>query len=90
MRFIQATSKDSGLRIPNVFHAGDGNIHPLILFDERKPDEVKRALAAGDAILTKCVELGGSVSGEHGIGIAKKRWFGEALDPGALDLHRRL
>ena len=45
MRFIQATSKDSGLRIPNVFHAGDGNIHPLILFDERKPDEVKRALA---------------------------------------------
>lgn len=71
MRFIQATSKACGLRIPNVFHAGDGNIHPLILFDERKPDEVKRALAAGDAILTKCIELGGSVSGEHGIGAEK-------------------
>ena len=71
MQFIQATSEKYGLRIPNVFHAGDGNIHPLILFDERKPEEVKRALAAGDAILSKCVELGGSVSGEHGIGAEK-------------------
>jgi len=92
MRFIQATSKDSGLRIPNVFHAGDGNIHPLILFDERKPDEVKRALAAGDAILTKCVELGGSVSGEHGIGAEKidfmARQFAKA-DLNAMQLLRK-
>ena len=92
MRFIQATSKDSGLRIPNVFHAGDGNIHPLILFDERKPDEVKRALAAGDAILTKCVELGGSVSGEHGIGAEKidfmARQFTKA-DLNAMQLLRK-
>tara|TARA_B100001971_G_C18105834_1_gene491441 strand:- start:176 stop:1000 length:825 start_codon:yes stop_codon:yes gene_type:complete len=71
MRFIVATSKKYNLRIPNVFHAGDGNIHPLILFDERKPDEVKRALQAGEAILNKCVEMGGSVSGEHGIGVEK-------------------
>ena len=92
MRFIQATSKDSGLRIPNVFHAGDGNIHPLILFDERKPDEVKRALAAGDDILTKCVELGGSVSGEHGIGAEKidfmARQFAKA-DLNAMQLLRK-
>ena len=92
MRFIQATSKESGLRIPNVFHAGDGNIHPLILFDERKPDEVKRALAAGDAILTKCVELGGSVSGEHGIGAEKidfmVRQFAKA-DLNAMQLLRK-
>ena len=71
MRFILDTSKKFDLRIPNVFHAGDGNIHPLILFDERKPDEVKRALQAGEAILNKCVEMGGSVSGEHGIGVEK-------------------
>ena len=92
MRFIQATSEKYGLRIPNVFHAGDGNIHPLILFDERKPEEVKRALAAGDAILSKCVELGGSVSGEHGIGAEKidfmSRQFAKA-DLEAMQLLRK-
>ena len=81
MRFIQATSQKFGLRIPNVFHAGDGNIHPLILFDERKEGEVGQALKAGEAILEKCVELGGSVSGEHGIGAEKidfmERQFGK-------------
>ena len=71
MRFIQATSQKYNLRIPNVFHAGDGNIHPLILFDERKDGEVKQALKAGEDILNKCIELGGSVSGEHGIGAEK-------------------
>ena len=71
MQFISEVSEKHQLRIPNVFHAGDGNIHPLILFDERDPDQVKRALMAGDEILTKCVELGGSVTGEHGIGAEK-------------------
>ena len=71
MQFIGEVSEKHQLRIPNVFHAGDGNIHPLILFDERDPDQVKRALMAGDEILTKCVELGGSVTGEHGIGAEK-------------------
>src|SRR5207248_11801357 len=63
MRFIRATSEKYGLRIPNVFHAGDGNIHPLVLYDERDPDQVRRALAAGHDILEKCIELGGSVTG---------------------------
>lgn len=71
MDFICATSAKYGLRIPNVFHAGDGNIHPLVLYDERDPDQVKRAIHAGEDILDKCVELGGSVSGEHGIGVEK-------------------
>ena len=71
MRFIRATSEKFGLRIPNVFHAGDGNIHPLVLFDERDPDQVRRALAAGHDILEHCVALGGSVTGEHGIGVEK-------------------
>lgn len=71
MDFIQETSETFQLRIPNVFHAGDGNIHPLILFDERDPDQVKRAVSAGEAILTRCLELGGSVSGEHGVGVEK-------------------
>ncbi|MHB8523682.1 MAG: FAD-binding oxidoreductase [Limisphaerales bacterium] len=71
MRFIRATSDKYGLRIPNVFHAGDGNIHPLVLYDERDPEQVRRAVAAGNEILEKCVALGGSVTGEHGIGVEK-------------------
>jgi glycolate oxidase len=71
MRFIRATSKKFQLRIPNVFHAGDGNIHPLVLYDERDPDQIRRAVAAGEEILDKCIELGGSVTGEHGIGVEK-------------------
>ncbi len=71
MEFIRATSQRYGLRIPNVFHAGDGNIHPLVLYDERDPAQVKHAIQAGEDILARCIELGGSVTGEHGIGIEK-------------------
>ncbi|MEI6085461.1 MAG: FAD-linked oxidase C-terminal domain-containing protein, partial [Verrucomicrobiota bacterium] len=71
MRFIRATSEKYGLRIPNVFHAGDGNIHPLVLYDERDPDQVRRAIAAGNDILQQCLDMGGSVTGEHGIGVEK-------------------
>ena len=68
LRQIQDWSAKYDLAVANVFHAGDGNIHPLILYDEREPDQVKRALQAGNDILGKCIELGGSVTGEHGIG----------------------
>lgn len=93
MRFVRATSEKYGLRIANVFHAGDGNIHPLVLYDERDPDQVKRALAAGHEILDKCVDLGGSATGEHGIGVQKidfmKRQFNEA-DLAAMQTLRRV
>jgi glycolate oxidase len=59
------------LKIGNVFHAGDGNIHPILLYDERDRDEVQRVLQAGREILRACVDLGGSVTGEHGIGVEK-------------------
>jgi glycolate oxidase len=59
------------LRIVNVFHAGDGNIHPIVLFDERFPDQVSRALKASGDILDECIACGGSVTGEHGIGVEK-------------------
>ncbi|HKA30110.1 MAG TPA: FAD-linked oxidase C-terminal domain-containing protein, partial [Candidatus Binatia bacterium] len=71
LRAIAAAAERHRLRIGNVFHAGDGNIHPVILFDERRPDEVTRVLAAGREILEACVALGGSVTGEHGIGVEK-------------------
>jgi glycolate oxidase len=90
MRFIQRCSEKYGLRIPNVFHAGDGNLHPLILYDERDPDQIRRALAASDDILTKCVELGGSVTGEHGIGVEKMDFMAKQFSPDDLDAMRML
>ena len=61
-----------GFRIANVFHAGDGNLHPLILFDERDPEQVKGVHAASSEILDVCIEMGGSVTGEHGVGSEKR------------------
>jgi glycolate oxidase len=60
-----------GLRCANVFHAGDGNLHPLILFDANQPDELQRAEAFGAEILALCVAVGGTITGEHGVGIEK-------------------
>jgi glycolate dehydrogenase FAD-linked subunit len=71
VRAIARAAERHRIRIGNVFHAGDGNIHPILLFDERDADEVARVLAAGREILEACVALGGSVTGEHGIGVEK-------------------
>jgi glycolate oxidase len=90
MQFIRACSEKYGLRIPNVFHAGDGNLHPLILYDEREPDQVRRALQAGHDILTRCVELGGSVTGEHGIGVEKIDFMEKQFSPDDLEAMRML
>lgn len=72
---IRAIAEYYRLPIANVFHAGDGNLHPCILFDERNPDQLRRAKEAGGAILKMCVELGGALSGEHGIGIEKQEYM---------------
>lgn len=72
LRKINQASKDSGLRIANIFHAGDGNLHPLILFDARKPGETELAQKAGTECLKACADVGGSITGEHGVGIEKK------------------
>ena len=64
-------SEEYGLRVANVFHAGDGNMHPLILFDANKPGELERAEALGGKILELCVEVGGTITGEHGVGREK-------------------
>jgi glycolate oxidase len=71
LRAIATAAARHRVRIGNVFHAGDGNIHPILLFDERDRDEVARVLAAGREILAACVALGGSLTGEHGIGVEK-------------------
>ena len=70
-RAISAISKKYNLPIANVFHAGDGNIHPILLYDERNEGEAERVIQAGEEILKACVDLGGSLTGEHGIGVEK-------------------
>lgn len=69
---MTAMSERYGLRVANVFHAGDGNLHPLILFDANQPGELERAEAFGADILRACVELGGVLTGEHGVGVEKR------------------
>lgn len=69
---ISQISNESGLRIANIFHAGDGNLHPLVLFDARKPGEIDKALEAGSACLKACADVGGTITGEHGVGIEKR------------------
>src|SRR5579885_3561414 len=71
LREITAIAARYHLRIANVFHAGDGNIHPIVLYDERDADETRRAIEAGRDILKACVQMGGSLTGEHGIGVEK-------------------
>jgi glycolate oxidase len=71
LRDIRALSTEFGLPIANVFHAGDGNLHPLIMFDAGKPDELRRAEECGSRILELCVAAGGTVTGEHGVGVEK-------------------
>ncbi len=61
-----------GLRVANVFHAGDGNLHPLILYDANKPGQLERAEEFGSDILRLCVEVGGVLTGEHGVGVEKR------------------
>ena len=71
LRAIEQMKVKYGLRCPNVFHAGDGNLHPLILFDDRSADETARAEAFGAEILETCLQLGGTITGEHGVGVEK-------------------
>lgn len=72
MRHVEAIGAEYGLLIPNVFHAGDGNLHPNMVFDRRKPGDIERVMRAGNDLLRACVDLGGMVSGEHGIGLEKR------------------
>jgi glycolate oxidase len=90
LEFIDEVSARHGIRIVNVFHAGDGNIHPILLFDERNAEQVKRVLAASDEILNKCIELGGSVTGEHGIGVEKISFMSKLFAPADLEIMEKV
>ena len=90
MRRIAAISKEFDLRIANVFHAGDGNLHPNILFDMRSPGELDRVIEAGAATLRACIELGGSITGEHGVGLEKKAYIGLLFSEADLEAMARV
>jgi glycolate oxidase len=87
---IERLSSEYGLRVANVFHAGDGNLHPLILYDNRVPGELERAEKLAGEILHLCVKLGGSITGEHGVGMEKREYMPVMFDEADLDLMLRL
>jgi glycolate oxidase len=84
LRHIVAVGQRHDLRIANVFHAGDGNIHPILLFDERDAEQVKRVFLASHEILDECIAVGGSVTGEHGIGVEKMEFMPKLFSPSDL------
>lgn len=90
LRRIGEMSAECGLDVGNVFHAGDGNMHPLILFDANKPGDLERCEAFGAEILKLCVEVGGCLTGEHGVGIEKRDLMGVQFAPADLEAQFRV
>ncbi|MEM9406831.1 MAG: FAD-linked oxidase C-terminal domain-containing protein [Acidobacteriota bacterium] len=87
---IESLSREAGLRVANVFHAGDGNLHPLILFDNGQEGELERAEALAGEILRLCIDLGGSITGEHGVGVEKKDYLPEMYSATDLSVMQEL
>jgi len=90
LRRVNEIVEAHGLRVGNVFHAGDGNLHPNILYDPRKPGEEARVVEAGGEILKVCADVGGSISGEHGIGLEKVDYMSLIFSEADLDYMGRL
>jgi glycolate oxidase len=88
--FIGEVEQRTGQRVSNIFHAGDGNLHPLILFDARDPEQNRKVAEAAEAIMTKCAELGGSITGEHGVGIEKNELMPLIFSEDDLGMMRRV
>jgi glycolate oxidase len=82
---IAKLSAESGIRVANVFHAGDGNLHPLVLYNDAVPGERERAEEVSGAILDSCIEYGGSITGEHGVGVDKSRYLPKMFTADDLD-----
>lgn len=90
LRNIGEWSREAGLRCANVFHAGDGNLHPLILYDGRAPDGLERAEKLAGRILRMCVEMGGSITGEHGVGMEKRAFMPDMFSVDEIDCLKRV
>ena len=90
LRAMAEMSEKHGLRVANVFHAGDGNLHPLILYDANAPGELERAEEFGNEILRLCVDVGGVLTGEHGVGLEKRDLMTYQFDERDLELQHRV
>jgi glycolate oxidase len=90
LRRVGEMSRKAGLRCANVFHAGDGNLHPLILFDGREPGALERAEVLAGEILRMCVQMGGSITGEHGVGVEKRDFLPNMFGADEIDCFQRL
>src|SRR5207248_2812879 len=90
LRKIESVAKKYSLTIGNIFHAGDGNLHPLILFDSRDQNQTERTLAAGKDILNYCISVGGSITGEHGVGMEKNDLMDKLFTSHDLTVMQRL
>ncbi len=90
LEFIGQTGTKYGVKIGNIFHAGDGNLHPIILFDPRDQDESRRVREAAQEILSKCIDMGGSITGEHGVGIEKINLMPLLFSADDLDMMRKI
>ncbi len=90
LRHIHQVSDKYGLSISNIFHAGDGNMHPIILFNARKPGDLEKAVQAGADILEYCISVGGSITGEHGVGMEKMSLMPQLFSEDSLNTMRRL
>jgi glycolate oxidase len=90
LRRIEALSARTGTRIATVAHAGDGNLHPLIVFDRHDREAEARAFAAFEALIAEALELGGTITGEHGVGSLKRDFLPRQLGRAALALHQRV
>ncbi len=90
LREIAKISESTGVPVANVFHAGDGNLHPLIMFDGRQHGALERAEATAARIVQLCIDLGGSITGEHGVGMEKRSFMTSMFDEPSLDMMRRI
>ena len=87
---IEQMSRESGIRVANVFHAGDGNLHPLIMFDGKQQGALERAEELAAKLLRMCIDMGGSITGEHGVGVEKRDFLPEMFDPSTMAMMERL
>lgn len=87
---IDRMSRETGIRVANVFHAGDGNLHPLILYNGEVEGSLEKAEALAGRILKLCVAMGGSITGEHGVGVEKREYLPDMFDADSIDLMKRV
>ena len=87
---IDQIGKDYGIQITNVFHAGDGNVHPIFMYDDRDESQVQNTLQAAEKILKYCIDIGGTLTGEHGVGVEKIHLMPYLFDKPTMDQFQRV